>query len=103
MLYVYGVTRSGRQHPAAAGLGSPPEQVRLIESGSVAAAVSELPDDYVLQDEDARAHLQVLIGLLADGPVLPVRMGTLAPGEEAVRSEVLDAAQTELSGRLDSI
>jgi hypothetical protein len=103
MLYVYGVTRSGREQPAAAGLGSPPEQVRLLESGPIAAAVSELPDDYVLQDEDARAHLQVLIGLLADGPVLPIRMGTVAPGEAAVRNEVLDAAQAELAGRLDSI
>lgn len=103
MLYVYGVTRSGRDEPAAAGLGTPPERVRLVESGPIAAAVSELPDDYVLQDEDARAHLHVLIGLLADGPVLPVRMGTLAPGEEAVRGEVLDAAQAELTSRLDSI
>lgn len=103
MLYVYGVTRSGREHPAAAGLGSPPEQVRLIESGPIAAAVSELPEDYVLQDEDARAHLQVLIGLLADGPVLPIRMGTVAPDEDAVRSDMLEPAQDELTSRLDSI
>lgn len=103
MLYVYGVTRSGREQPSAAGLGSPPEQVRLVESGPIAAAVSDLPDDYVLQDEDARAHLQVLIGLLAEGPVLPIRMGTVAPGEEAVRNEVLDAGQAELASRLDSI
>lgn len=103
MLYVYGVTRSGREQPSAAGLGTPPERVRLVESGPLAAAVSELPDDYVLRDEDARAHLQVLIGLLADGPVLPIRMGTVAPGEDVVRHEVLDAVQDELTGRLDSI
>jgi hypothetical protein len=65
--------------------------------------VSELPDDYELQDEDAHAHLQVLIGLLADGPVLPIRMGTVAPSEEAVRTELLDAVHAELSSRLDSI
>lgn len=103
MLYVYGVTRSGRGQPEAAGLGQPPEPVRLIESGPVAAAVSELPDDYLVQDADARAHLQVLIGLLADGPVLPVRMGTVAPDADVVRGEVLDSVAGELVDRLDAL
>lgn len=103
MLYLYGVTRAGRAQPAMAGLGAPPEPVRLVESGPVAAAVSELPDDYVVQDEDARAHLQVLIGLLDNGPVLPVRMGTVAPGVDDVRSDVLDSAPDLLVSRLDAL
>src|SRR3954451_4722608 len=103
MLYLYGVTRADREQPKLEGLGSPPAAVRLIESGPVAAAVTELPDDYVVEEEDARAHLQVLIGLLEAGPVLPLRMGTVAPGEEAVRSEVLDVAQPTLVSKLDAI
>lgn len=103
MLYVYGITRSGRGQPDAAGLGRPPRPVRLIESGPVAAAVSELPEDYLVEEADARAHLHVLIGLLADGPVLPVRLGTLAPDADIVRSEVLDSAAPELVARLDAV
>jgi hypothetical protein len=103
MLYIYGVTRAGREQPSDTGLGEPPAPVRLVESGPVAAVVSELPDDFVVQDDDARAHLQVLIGLLDGGPILPVRMGTVAPGEDAVRAEVLDTARAELVSRLDSV
>ena len=103
MLYVYGVTRAGRGQPSLDGIGAPPGRVELVESGPVAAAVSELPDGYELHDDDARAHLHVLIGLLEDGPVLPVRMGTIAPDRDVVRSEVLDSAQPALVGRLDSM
>ena len=41
--------------------------------------------------------------LLRYGPVLPVRMGTVAPGPEEVRSDVLDSAQDELVRRLDAL
>src|SRR3954447_10501315 len=106
MLYLYGVTRADREQPKLEGLGSPPAGGRPVEAGPGGGAatgrargaggggppVTELPDDYVVEEEDARAHLQVLIGLLEAGPVLPLRMGTVAPGEEAVRSEVLDVA-----------
>jgi hypothetical protein len=103
MLYLYGVTRAQREQPAMAGLGAPPVPVQLIESGPIAAVVSELPDDYVVQDEDARAHLQVLIGLLEGGPVLPVRMGTIAPGPDEVRNDVLESGKDELVHRLDAL
>jgi len=103
MLYIYGVTRAGQKRPAVDGLGEPSGPVRLIDSGPVAAAVSEIPDDYVVHDEYARAHLQVLIGLLGDGPVLPVRLGTVAPDEAAVRQDVLDAARPQLLRGLDGV
>jgi gas vesicle protein GvpL/GvpF len=103
MLYLYGVTLAGREQPGMGGLGAPPERVRLVESGPVAAAVSELPDDYVVQDEDARAHLQVLIGLLDSGPVLPVRMGTVARSPDDIRSDVLDSARDDLVRRLNDL
>ena len=103
MLYIYGITRADRAAPSVDGLGDPPEAVRLVESAPLAAAVSDLPDGYVLHDEDARAHLKVLIELLHDGPVLPVRMGTVTPSEDVLRSEVLDASSPELVDRLDAL
>jgi len=103
VLYVYGVTRAGRGTPDIKGLGSPPADVVLLESGPVAAAVSELPDDYAVDEEDARAHLQVLIDLLADGPVLPLRMGTVSPDAQALRTELLDASRPGLETRLDAL
>jgi Gas vesicle synthesis protein GvpL/GvpF len=103
MLYIYGVTRADRKRPSSTGLGEPPGPVRLIESGPVAAAVGDVPQDYVVHDEDARTHLQVLIGLLGDGPVLPVRLGTVAPDDDAVRHDVLDAAQPRLVRELAAV
>jgi hypothetical protein len=45
----------------------------------------------------------VLIGLLDGGPVLPMRMGTVAPGEDAVRTELLDAVWPDLVRQLDAV
>jgi Gas vesicle synthesis protein GvpL/GvpF len=103
MLYIYGITRADRSRPAVEGLGDPPTTVRLVESASLAAAVSDLPEGYVVHDDDARAHLKVLIELLRDGPVLPIRMGTVAPNEDVLRSDVLDASTPELTERLDAL
>ena len=103
MLYVYGVVRAGQPSPDVTGVGSPAGDVRLVESGPLAAAVSELPDDIALQDEDARAHLRVLIRLLDDGPVIPLRMGTVAPDDDVVRAEVLDAVRDEMAARLAAL
>jgi hypothetical protein len=103
VLYVYGVTRAGRESPDVKGLGSPPADVALLESGLIAAVVSEIPDDLAVEEEDARAHLQVLIDLLDDGPVLPLRMGTVSPDADAVRTELLDASRSTFENLLDAL
>lgn len=103
MLYVYGVVRSGQPPVDVEGIGDPPGEVRIVESGPLAAAVSEFPHDAELQDDDARAHLHVLIRLLEDGPVVPLRMGTVAPDDDAVRAEVLDGPGDALRERLDAL
>lgn len=103
MFYLYGVVRAGQQVPDVSGLGRPPGDVVLIESEPLAAAGTHLPDDFEVQDGDAEAHLQVLIALLDQGPVVPLRMGTVAPDEDAVRAEVLDAVHSELVDRLDAL
>lgn len=103
MLYVYGVVRGDHPAPRHRGVGQPPGDVVLIGSGQLAAAASELPDGFELTDEDARAHLDVLVRLLRDGPVLPLRMGTVAPDETAIRTELLDAGAPQLTDRLDAL
>jgi Gas vesicle synthesis protein GvpL/GvpF len=103
VLYVYGITRADHSRPSVEGLGDPPGAVRLVESEPLAAAVSDLPDGYVVHDDDARTHLKVLIELLSDGPVLPVRLGTVAPSDEVLRAEVLDGSAAELAERLDAL
>jgi hypothetical protein len=103
MLYLYGIVRATRSVPNCRGVGSPPGEVRLVESGPVAAAVTEVTGDFGIRDDDAPAHLDVLVRLLTDGPVLPLRFGTVAPDDAAVRAEVLDAARAELLERLDSL
>lgn len=101
MLYLYGVVRGDHPAPKAGGIGSPPARVQVIGSNEVAVAASDIEGDTELKEPDAHAHLGVLIDLLSRGPVLPLRMGTVAPDEAAVRSELLDPATSELLARLE--
>jgi hypothetical protein len=103
MLYVYGVVRDSRPPAGAKGVGSPPRDVRMVSSGPLAAPVSEIPGDFAVAESDAHAHLHVLTALLRDGPVIPLRLGTVAPDDEAVRAEVLDAQRAAMLRRLDSL
>jgi len=75
---------------------------RVVEAGGLAAAVSEVPDRGLTED-DAVAHLDLLVALVADVPVLPLPLGTTAPDDDAVREEVLTPAADELERRLAAI
>jgi hypothetical protein len=101
-LEVIGVVRRGHP-PISAGAGGDSLGVRLVESGALAAAVTDLDEDAELTEEDATRHLDLLIMLLRDGPVLPLAFGTVSPDEDAVRREVLDAAAGDLEERLDGV
>lgn len=104
MRYVYGVVRSAHQAVEDLyGVGRPPAAVRLVSSGPLAAIVSDVDDGFNVEEADARAHVHVLIGLLGGGPVIPLRLGTVAPDDDAVRAEVLDAARDDLAGALDGL
>jgi hypothetical protein len=75
---------------------------RFVEAGGLAAAVSEAPD-HGLTEDDAVAHLDLLVALVADVPVLPLPLGTTAPDDDAVREEVLTPAADELERRLAAV
>jgi hypothetical protein len=82
---------------------SQPLAMRLVRSASLAAVVRDIADDAVLGDDDAEHYFESLVALLSHGPVLPVRFGTVAPDDDAVRSELLDAASSELAARLEML
>lgn len=99
MRFVYGVLQARHPQPQLAGIAGAP--IELVRAGDLAAAVSDAPEGLVLRDEDAFVHLDVLVALLADGPVLPVRFGTVVDDDDAVCAGVLgDAA---VAGELEAL
>jgi Gas vesicle synthesis protein GvpL/GvpF len=75
---------------------------RVVTAGGLAAAVSDAPDSGLTAD-DAVAHLDLLVALAADVPVLPLPLGTTAPDDDAVREEVLTPAADQLEEQLAAI
>lgn len=104
MRYVYGVMRAThRATEELHGVGRPPAAVQLVKSGPLAAGVSDVQEGFVVEEPDARAHIEVLTGLIGAGPVLPLRLGTVAPDDDAIRAEVLDAARDDFVAALDAL
>lgn len=86
---MHGVVRAGRSCAA-----------RLVTWQDLAAVVS---DWRAPTQQDALAHLTMLSELVTTGPVVPVRFGTTAEDEDAVRAEVLAAAAPRLRAHLDRL
>ncbi|MGW5366667.1 GvpL/GvpF family gas vesicle protein [Actinopolymorpha pittospori] len=101
-LLLHGVVR--QDHPFVAS-GVPDElDVELVEQDGLAVIVRDLPDDTQLTEDDGVSFLDVLVGAVQGGPVLPLRFGTVAPDADSVRSEVLGPpAGDDLSARMDAI
>jgi hypothetical protein len=102
-LLVFGVVRADHPSPGGGDADGDRLGVALVQSGEVAAAVTEIADDQELSEEDATWHLDTLILLLRDGPLLPLAFGTVSPDEDAVRAEVLDPVADDLVRRLDAV
>jgi hypothetical protein len=75
---------------------------RAIAASGLAAAVSEAPDRGLTPD-DAVAHLDLLVALASDVPVLPLPLGTTAPDDDAVREEMLTPAADRLERQLAAV
>ena len=75
---------------------------RAVSAGGLVAAVSEAPE-HGLTDDDAVTHLDLLVALVAEVPVLPLPLGTTAPDDDAVREEVLTPAADQLERQLAAI
>jgi len=112
-LLLYAVVRDGHPlpDPPPLGLGDPPEPIRLVRGRAVAGfatcpvavVASPVAEPVNLTDSDAERHLDILLGLLANGPVIPLRLGSVAPDEDAVRDEILGEAAPQLVARLDAL
>lgn len=105
-------TRSRRAADAGTswgtGVGDPPQPVRFIEKGNLAAVVSDAdPTDLGSSHgvrglrRDMKAHSAVLNRLTERGAtVLPVQFGVLLPDEEAVVSRLLVSQARALAALL---
>jgi hypothetical protein len=97
MLQLHGGVRAA--HPLGRTGASP----HLVAWEDLAVVVSPLPDDRVLGQQDGVRHLEILSALVQDGPVLPLRFGTVAAEEKKVRTEVLAPAAARLRADLDRL
>jgi hypothetical protein len=89
-LLLHGVVRAG--HPSAGP--------RVVVWEDLAMVVSEWRQP---TQQDALAHLELLSELVVGGAVVPLRFGTTAADEDAVRTEVLVATAPRLRAHLDRL
>ncbi len=102
-LYVYGVVAPDAEAPTAPGIAG--EAIRTIVSDGAAALISDLPDaeSLTLGREEITTHAEVLERALQGGTVLPMRFGVVMAGEDAIRSQLLDAHRDELREQLEEL
>ncbi|MEU0877134.1 GvpL/GvpF family gas vesicle protein [Lentzea sp. NPDC005914] len=93
-LRLHGVVRARHRWPD----GSP---FRLIVVDDLAVVVSDHHSE--LTEQDATANLAGLCALLLAGPVLPLRIGTVAVDEEAARAAVLALTVPALRAHLERL
>jgi hypothetical protein len=111
-VYVYGIVPADVEAQAdARGVGDPPQKVKTVRQGDLAALVSSITIDSPLgRPEDLAAHAAVLDGTAAVAPVLPLRFGAVVTDERSVAEELLAAhhqgfaeALGQLEGRAEYV
>jgi hypothetical protein len=99
--YVYGVGLSVAPVPKAKGIGG--RRLRVVESGELAAIVSNTTPPVRAGRAELSAHARVLQRALENGPVLPMRFGVVMPGDDEVRDELLEPFQEVLAEQLGEL
>ncbi|MGW3150665.1 GvpL/GvpF family gas vesicle protein [Streptomyces sp. NPDC001177] len=93
--YVYAISASS--HPALpdamGGVGDPPQPVRILKEGDLAAVVSDAPEGLRPKRRDLIAHQNVLAEAGAAGCVLPMRFGSVAPNDATVTDVLAERAE----------
>ncbi|MEU2977615.1 GvpL/GvpF family gas vesicle protein [Streptomyces hirsutus] len=91
--YVYGIIAS--THPAVpehlSGVGEGP--LRVLKAGDLAAVVSDAPEGLRPKRRELLAHQNVLSEVGAEGCVLPMRFGSVAPDDNAVTDVLTERAE----------
>jgi Gas vesicle synthesis protein GvpL/GvpF len=93
--YVYGIARRAHKSlpDGMEGVGDPPCPVRIVDEGELAAIISDAPEGLRPKRSDLLAHQKVLSEAGAAGPVLPMRFGSIAPDDDAVRHVLQERAE----------
>lgn len=97
-VYVYGIVAA--EHPVPVevpGVGTPPARLRVLHQGPVAAVVSDAPQRLRARRRDLLAHQDLLMRLAEDGPVMPMRFGSIAPDESTVREQLVAGEDSHLA------
>jgi hypothetical protein len=106
--YLYGIGDAEAfaetaNHFAAPGL-DPDGPVRPLVHGDLVALVSDVPRlRYDISRRNLLAHQRVLEEAMHHGTVLPVSFGTVAVGDEAIVTQVLQREQDELRFQLQRV
>jgi len=100
-VYVYGITASGR---TARGRGISDGAVATVEHGELAAIVSRVGEGPLrAKRRDLLRHSDVLQEAFAQGPVVPLRFGTVFRSEESVVNDLLAMRYEELVALLQRV
>lgn len=100
VLRLYAVVDADRELPDQSGAHG--AGLAMVRAEGLAVVVSHEDSADTGTDQDALDHLDVITSLVRDGPVIPLRFGTIAPDEAAVRDEVLTPSQDVFQQRLDA-
>jgi hypothetical protein len=100
VLYLYAVTES-IDPPGARGVGGTP--VRTVAAGGLAAVISDHPGKRPSAElDDLWAHEEVVEAAMRQGPVLPMRAGSLLESEDEV-SDLLSSRGDEFRTALSRV
>jgi Gas vesicle synthesis protein GvpL/GvpF len=97
-VWVYGVVPAGSSLATLDSRSDKLPDVWLVEVGDLAAIVSDVPgDDAKATRDQALAHARVLEAAVEDAPVVPLKFGTVCPGDEQVGKGLLEERHDELA------
>lgn len=104
-VYVYGVVR---QAPVGVfgggGVGLPPAPIRMVESGGLAAVVSDVPGTWRAANRaDVERHDRVLARLSIKQSVVPLRFGTVMASDGQIRERLLEGHADQLAVLLERL
>lgn len=104
-VYVYGILPGDVELTSEIdGIGDPPGQVRLVQSGELAALVSDVDLSVALgRPQDLETHEEIVDSIVTGSPVLPLRFGAVLTSEDAVVDELLEPHHEEFQAALEEL
>lgn len=101
-VYVYGVLAAA-DAASLTSTGVEGSPVRTVQSGDLAALVSDVAGGALAAAREVRAHWRVLEAASEQTTVLPVRFGTVMEDDDAVREQLLAGGAERLNALLQQL